>query len=36
MKRTEKQKSYFDIFGDPNVSEREKYKYYTQNTNYAL
>ena len=36
MERTEKQKSYFDIFGDPNVSEREKYKYYTQNNNYAL
>ncbi|MBD8081972.1 DUF6678 family protein [Chryseobacterium caseinilyticum] len=36
MKKTEKQKPYFDIFGDPNLSEREKYKYYTQHDIYSL
>lgn len=29
-------KSYFDFFENPNVSEREKYKFYIQNDTYAL
>jgi hypothetical protein len=29
-------KSYVDFFKDPNVSEREKYKFYIQNDTYAL
>lgn len=36
MDNTENQKPYFDIYEDPNVSEREKYKYYIQNDNSAL
>jgi hypothetical protein len=36
MEKIEQQKSCFDILGDPNVSEREKYKFYTQNDNHAL
>lgn len=36
MGNTEKQKTSIDIFGDRNVSEREKYKYYIQNNNSAL
>ncbi|SHG89781.1 hypothetical protein SAMN05443549_10865 [Flavobacterium fluvii] len=36
MENTEKQKLYFDILGDPNSTEREKYKYYIQNDDYAL
>jgi hypothetical protein len=29
-------KPYIDMFEDPNISEREKYKYYTQNDKRAL
>jgi hypothetical protein len=36
MDKNEIDRSYFDILGDPNVSEREKYKYYIQNDNHAL
>lgn len=36
MEDITKNKSNFDIFRDLSISEREKYKYYTQNDNYAL
>lgn len=36
MEKTEKHQSYYDILGDPNVSDRDKYKYYIQNDNHAL
>ena len=31
MDNTEKQRLYDDFYRNPNISEREKYKYYTQN-----
>ncbi|MCI9846921.1 DUF6678 family protein [Flavobacterium pectinovorum] len=36
MKNQKNQKTFSDIFGDPNVFEREKYKYYIQNNDSAL
>ena len=36
MKNTEKQKTSAEFFGNPSVSEREKYKYYIQNNASAL
>ncbi|SFC44131.1 hypothetical protein SAMN05421780_105224 [Flexibacter flexilis DSM 6793] len=36
MNNIERQKTWIDIFEDPNISEREKYKYYTQNDEYVL
>jgi hypothetical protein len=36
MENTEKQKLYFYFYKNPNFSEREKYKYYTQNDPHVL
>ncbi|WP_157541400.1 DUF6678 family protein [Hymenobacter aerophilus] len=36
MEETKQHKSSFEIFRDPNASEREKYKFYAQNDHYAL
>lgn len=36
MDDIKKQKSYAEIFEDPQLSEREKYKYYTQYNPFAL